>query len=172
MALAQEEDNSAQQFNQLSDKWVLWAHLPHDTNWGLDSYIKVLSFNTVEELCSLMFHLNENVVKNCMLFLMRDHIKPVWEDKNNKNGGSFSFKINNKNVSSAWTNLSYAVCGNNISKDYELYKNISGITISPKKSFCIVKIWMKDTSFQNPQKLEKIKGLNFQGCLFKKHYSN
>ena len=23
----------------LSDKWVLWAHLPHDTDWTLKSYI-------------------------------------------------------------------------------------------------------------------------------------
>ena len=23
----------------LSDKWILWAHLPHDTDWSLKSYI-------------------------------------------------------------------------------------------------------------------------------------
>ena len=25
----------------LYDKWVLWAHLPHDTDWGIKSYKKI-----------------------------------------------------------------------------------------------------------------------------------
>ena len=31
--------------HELSDKWVLWAHLPHDTSWTLESYKKILGFN-------------------------------------------------------------------------------------------------------------------------------
>ena len=27
----------------LHDKWVLWAHLPHDTDWSLKSYLKLLN---------------------------------------------------------------------------------------------------------------------------------
>ena len=27
--------------NKLNNNWVLWAHLPHDTNWSLDSYKKI-----------------------------------------------------------------------------------------------------------------------------------
>ena len=30
-----------------------------------------------------------------MLFLMRDGIQPIWEDEKNRNGGCFSYKINN-----------------------------------------------------------------------------
>ena len=26
--------------NPLYDKWVLWAHLPHDTDWSIKSYKK------------------------------------------------------------------------------------------------------------------------------------
>jgi len=25
-------------YHNLSDKWTLWAHLPHDTDWRLESY--------------------------------------------------------------------------------------------------------------------------------------
>ena len=28
--------------HKLFDKWVLWAHLPHDTDWSLDSYKKII----------------------------------------------------------------------------------------------------------------------------------
>ena len=35
--------------HKLNDKWTLWAHLPHDVNWDVDSYKKIFSFDTVEE---------------------------------------------------------------------------------------------------------------------------
>ena len=38
----------------LSDKWVLWAHLPHDTDWSLNSYIRIHSVNTVEDAIALV----------------------------------------------------------------------------------------------------------------------
>ena len=31
----------------LYDKWVLWVHLPHDTNWSLKSYKKIMEINTI-----------------------------------------------------------------------------------------------------------------------------
>ena len=39
--------------HNLSDKWVLWAHLPHDTDWSLKSYIKIMELSTMEEIISL-----------------------------------------------------------------------------------------------------------------------
>ena len=30
--------------HHLSDKWTLWAHLPHDTEWSLKSYTKIYEF--------------------------------------------------------------------------------------------------------------------------------
>ena len=36
-------------FRQLNDSWCLWAHLPHDTEWNLNSYKEIMTFNTVEE---------------------------------------------------------------------------------------------------------------------------
>jgi hypothetical protein len=47
---------------------------------------------------------------------------------------------------------------------------VTGITISPKKNFCIIKIWMTDCNNQNPAIVTSdVKGLSPQGCLFKKH---
>jgi len=82
----------------LIDKWVLWAHLPHNTDWSLKSYIKLLQLETVEDVVSITNAIPEKMVKNCMLFLMRKNINPVWEDPHNCNGGCFSFKVLNKNV--------------------------------------------------------------------------
>ena len=40
--------------HKLHDKWVLWAHLPHDTDWSLASYIKIMEVVTLENVISLM----------------------------------------------------------------------------------------------------------------------
>ena len=111
----------------------------------------------------------EKLIKNCMLFLMRMGVTPTWEDAKNRNGGCFSLKISNKIVSSIWRRLSYVLMGETLSNDIKLLRSFNGITISPKKSFCIIKVWLSNCQNQNPQKLTAIPGLNIHGCLFKKH---
>ena len=89
---------SNSQFHKLNDKWTLWAHLPHDIDWTVKSYKKILTFDSVESAITLCETIPEKMINNCMLFLMRDGILPMWEDNKNKNGGCFSYKVNNKNV--------------------------------------------------------------------------
>ena len=156
----------------LYDKWVLWAHLPHDTDWSLKSYIQLMQVESMEEMISLYNSIPPAMVKNCMLFLMRQNIKPMWEDPNNKQGGCFSFKVTNKNVPEVWKSVSYLLTGETLSQEKNFQDNITGITISPKKSFCILKIWMKNLEFQNPRVIKEVKGLQVGGCLFKKHKPN
>ena len=157
-------------FHMLSDNWSLWAHLPHDTDWSIKSYKKIYTTNTVEETIAVNETLPEILVKNCMLFLMRDGIKPTWEDPKNRNGGCFSYKIPDKSVYDVWKDLSYVTVGNTISKLDSFVNNVTGITISPKKKFCIIKIWMGDCTNQNPAVVTNdVNGISPQGCIFKKH---
>lgn len=129
-----------------------------------------MTVSTVEEAIALIETLPNVLIENCMLFMMREGIKPMWEDPKNRNGGCFSYKINNKAVAKVWKELSYVVVGDTISKQQSFANCVTGITISPKKSFCIVKIWMSDCSNQNPELVTNdLKGIVAQGCLFKKH---
>ena len=156
----------------LSDKWTLWAHLPHDTDWSINSYKRIMTFETLEELISLNEVIPESVVKKCMLFIMRTAIMPVWEDDNNVEGGCFSFKVNCRFIQSTWTNLAYALVGNQITDNLSLHENINGITVSPKKAFCIVKIWTRNCKEQSTGTFNPINGLNYHGCIFKKHVTS
>jgi len=160
---------SQEMTHPLYDKWVLWAHLPHDTDWSLKSYKKIMTVTSIKEMVALYAVIPEKLVKNCMLFLMRDGIKPMWEDPKNSKGGCFSFKVTNKVVPQVWKKLSYITVGETLTNDTRLLKLINGITISPKKSFCIVKIWLRNCSMQNPTQLTSIPGLSVHGCLFKRH---
>lgn len=160
-------NNESNNYNFL-DEWVLWAHLPHDTNWDLNSYKKIIKITNMEQAINLYENLPEVIIKNCMLFLVRDGIKPTWEDPKNHDGGSFSFKINNKCVIDLWKNLSYVLLGETLTSP-ELSEIITGISISPKKNFCIVKIWLSNCDNTDPDILVDIDGLVKNGCLFKKH---
>jgi hypothetical protein len=159
-----------QEFHALSDNWCLWAHLPHDTDWSIKSYKKIYTMRSVEETIAVTETLPDILVKNCMLFLMREGIQPIWEDPKNRSGGCFSYKVSNKNVYETWKELSYMLVGNTISKQNSFVVNVTGITISPKKNFCIIKIWMSTCANQNPEIItNEIAGISSQGCLFKKH---
>lgn len=163
-------DTKSQEFHRLNDKWTMWAHLPHDTDWGITSYKKIYTIDTVEGAIAISETIPEVLVKNCMLFLMREGIKPIWEDPKNRQGGCFSYKISNKNVFEVWKDLTYVLMGNSISNQYSFVANVTGITISPKKNFCIIKIWMSNCANQNPAIVTTdVKGLASQGCLFKRH---
>jgi hypothetical protein len=159
-----------EEYNKLSDKWTLWAHLPHDIDWSMKSYNKIYTVSTVEEAIAITETLPPILVQNCMLFWMRDGIKPTWEDQKNRNGGCFSYKVVNKTVYDSWKELTYSTLGNTVSKQMSFVDKVTGITISPKKNFCIIKIWMADCTNQNPTVVtNEIKGIVSQGCIFKKH---
>jgi len=160
---------SSEVTHPLYDKWVLWAHLPHDTDWSIKSYKKIMTVNSIEEMVALYSAIPEKLVKNCMMFMMREGIKPMWEDPLNSKGGCFSFKVPNKSVFSTWKNLSYVLVGETLSNNPKMLTIINGITISPKRSFCIIKIWIANCSVQSPSKLTEIPGLSVHGCLFKRH---
>lgn len=158
------------EYHSLSSKWVLWAHLPHNTDWSINSYIKVFTFTTIEDTIALIETLPSILVENCMLFIMREGIKPAWEDPKNRSGGCFSYKVLNKQVYSVWKDLTYVVVGDTVSNKIDFVNSVSGITISPKKNFCIIKIWMSNCLFQNPSDVTSdVKEINTHGCLFKKH---
>ena len=76
----------------------------------------------------------------------------------------------NKHVLEVWRDLSYVLTGESISNNILFVNSVTGITISPKKNFCIVKIWMTNCEHQNPQAVTtNVNNLLAHGCLFKKH---
>jgi hypothetical protein len=161
--------NDAPANHKLYDNWTLWAHLPHDVDWTVKSYKEITTFDSVESTIAVCETLPDKMINNCMLFLMRKNILPMWEDPKNKNGGCFSYKVSNKSASSVWKTLSYILVGESLTEDKNLRPNITGITISPKKNFCIIKIWISNRDNQNPMSICDIEGITPNGCLFKKH---
>lgn len=157
--------------HETTHKWTLWSHFPHDKKWTEASYTKIVVCSTIEEVIIINESLPDGLLKNCMLFWMKNDIFPMWEHPLNRHGGVFKYRIPNKNIRDAWRNLSFATIGNTISENKHFaHNNINGITISPKKGFCIIKIWLATCDYRHASIISSnIPGIIEAGCLFVAH---
>lgn len=162
------EDELKDVENRLNNKWTLYAHYPHDTNWDVDSYKPIMDVYSLDDSIRLTEYMNNDLISNCMLFFMKDNIKPIWEEKENRKGGCITYKILKEDAKKYWDYCIYSTIGGYISNEEKHLYHINGISISPKSNFCILKIWMDNCEYKymNPF---VIKELNNMDSLFKKH---
>ena len=152
---------------KLDNKINIWWHGINDNKWGVDSYKNVIEIQNMTEYHECLSHLTNTILPNSMIFIMKNGIDPVWEHPDNVNGGCWSFKISKGQIHKYWTELSIYLLGENlVSKDVKL---INGLSISPKKSFCIMKIWNNDKKINDKQILNKSMDIPFDSCIYKQH---
>jgi len=125
----------------LENNWNLWYHHEKD-NWNLNGYKKIYNINNPETFWKL--YNNFDKIGNILykqFFLMKENVNPVWEDENNKNGGCWSFKIQEEHANELWEELSVLLVTNEILlKEYK--DELVGLSIALKKNnYCIIKIW-------------------------------
>ena len=132
---------------QLQNKWTLYFHEVNNDSWDLKSYHKVIQISNLEEYFKLV-----NTIPNItagMFFLMKENIKPMYEDKSNRDGICLSIKTSKINSNKIWKDLVGLLIGNTIVKDTNHLEYINGISVSPKINNCIFKIWLKSKSISN-----------------------
>lgn len=155
----------------LNNNWSFYLHLHDNYDWSINSYIKIINFESLKNAILLNDEINYDLIKKSMMFLMKSDILPIWECDENNKGGSFSFKVPNKDIESVWKNIYINLICKTITKNIDYYDKINGVSLSPKKKFCILKIWMSDCELTNANIFIKIENLNIETCLFKKHNS-
>jgi hypothetical protein len=128
----------------LNDIWTLYFHDPYNEDWTYGSYTKITDLTNVDEFWQLHSIINEKI--HCgMFFVMREYIFPCWDDENNKNGGCLSIKVLKQEMAEFWEMLCIKLIGETLLKPEHMqyWNRINGISTSPKKYFCIIKIWVK-----------------------------
>lgn len=73
----------------LQNSWTLWYYEPdHKKNWEENQHL-VSTFNTVEDFWSLFSHIKQpsELKSGADYSLFKEGIRPMWEDKANKEGG-------------------------------------------------------------------------------------
>lgn len=130
----------------LPSAWNLYSHAPNNDQWDMASYIPLYHIRTVDNFWTVMSLLKHEHISNGMFFFMKDGTEPRWEHPSNKNGGAWSIKIPSEQSSQAFIDMCvYALCEMLMNDD--AYNNsVSGITISPKLKFSIIKVWNSDKS--------------------------
>ena len=131
---------------EFSHPYVLWYHSIENPSWTLESYQNLclgLPKQCIEnstQLARIYKSLDRNITAG-MFFLMKKGIKPLWEDPANRNGGFWSFKIHKRFANEKWLQISAALVGNTLTQKVEQMGDVTGISVSPKISNCVIKIW-------------------------------
>ena len=155
----------------LDHNYTMYYHDVSDENWDKDSYRTIYTFGTLNDVVKL-----QNTISNYtsgMFFLMRDPIFPLFEDDANLNGGYWTYKIPKKDMNKIWMEMVGRFVCNGITKDPKHSLLINGISISPKITNCILKIWTNDSRVQQTSILSSDvnKLLNME-CYYRPHVEN
>jgi len=130
----------------LNDIWAFYFHDPYEMDWSINSFIFINNISKIEDFIEIYLCFKD-IINKGMFFFMREHILPIWEDEYNNNGGCFSYKLYNDNLYEKLFNILSLLFGENLGINNEISENINGISISPKKNYYIVRIWIKDTKY-------------------------
>lgn len=131
----------------LKDSWKLYYHDVENDNWDISSYKLVTQISSLKDFFKLI-----NTIPNItagMFFLMKNDIKPVYEDPANKNGISMSIKSSKINSNKLWKEIIAIIIGGTFTKNPDNYNLINGISISPKINNCIFKVWLSSKNISN-----------------------
>lgn len=120
--------------------WTLYFHESDDPSWGADSYKKIHAAGTWEGMGTLLRELGPTRIMGGVLKIMRGDTSPLWENKVNIRGGAYCLKIPRRTATEVFTRY-VAAAAADCATINPAENHIVGVTISPKRGFCIIKLW-------------------------------
>ncbi|ODN01920.1 Eukaryotic translation initiation factor 4E type 3 [Orchesella cincta] len=78
------------------------------------------------------------------LHIMRDLIKPLWEEPYNAKGGSFRLQVQKKDLDKVWRAIVLAMIGEQFNSFIDTEDEICGISVSTRESEDSITIWNKN----------------------------
>ena len=123
---------------------VIWYHYDKD-NWTITGYKQLYTIKTIQEFWQIYNNWTKvGGITNKHYFIMKEGVSPIWEDELNKNGGSWSYKIQEDFVEELWEDLSiYFVCEQLCPT---IPNEIMGLSIRLRKNNeVVIKIWNNDS---------------------------
>jgi translation initiation factor 4E len=139
---------------RLKNSWKIWYHKQDEQVWDESSYLPIYEFSTIREFYAVMnsfVYLPKFI--NGYYFIMRDGIKPIWEDDRNKNGGCFSIKVAKENTENIFWDMFIHMLAGELFTHYN--ETITGISVVPKKYNAVIKIWNNNSNICSSHLLNK-----------------
>jgi len=157
---------------KLNSNWCLWYHSIRDNNWNQSSYTNLYTINNIYDIKAMNDTIHKIHLQNGMFFLMRENIFPTWEDPDNRDGCCVSFKISGSGniLIEQWKFMVDRILTEDILIDKSKYDNLNGISISPKREFNILKIWLRNYDENYTDYVKEYKPFFIkENALIKKH---
>ena len=148
----------------LNTPWTIYMHEIFDKNWDMDSYKEVWKINTILDFWT--FFNNFRNLGGYQFFMMRGNAKPMYEDPVNKEGGSYSYVIPGQNVFDTSLFVMMKMIGETILDESVDFSNVTGLSLVPKRSTSILKVWIKNK--ENKVEL-KLDNPNLKNCRYQDH---
>ena len=128
---------------EFQNNWTVWYHNSKD-DWTINGYKKLYTIKTIKDYWKLYNNWDQlGTINNKHFFMMKNNITPIWEDKDNKNGGCWSYKVNENIAQQLWDDLSLHLVTNSLST---IKNDIVGLSACLKKNnFSVIKIWNKES---------------------------
>lgn len=131
-----------------SGPWTFYFHESDDKSWDLASYKKIHAAGSWEGLGTLLREMGPTRIMGGVLKVMRGDTSPLLENKCNIRGGAYCLKIPRRTAVEVFTRYLAAAAAECATTD-PAANPIVGVTISPKRGFCIIKIWNRDAAKHN-----------------------
>ena len=130
----------------LDDVWSYHFHDPDDSRWTLESYTRLADVSSVEGFWPVHAATLPYLARG-IFFVMREHVFPCWDDPHNIDGGCLSMKVLKDDVPAFWEHLLlHALCDTLVAAPDAASDrpSVNGLSASPKRFFCIIKVWLAD----------------------------
>jgi Eukaryotic initiation factor 4E len=163
-----ETENKIDKFGKssyLNSPWTVWVHRNDCDDWTVDSYKNIHLIDSIGAFWDFFNNFHKVNKEENQYFIMRNKIKPIWEDNNNRSGGICSFKMDcydrngRKDIGSE---ILICFCILIMNESFMQDNNeINGISYSVKNNYSIknrsiyIKIWTRDFSNNIVDKLPK-----------------
>lgn len=146
-AIALPPTPSTGEIHPLRVNWVFWfMHRPagsktHDYEGSMK---KIGAFASVEDFWRIYCHLRrpEDLPNVSDYHLFKSGVRPIWEDKENMNGGKWIVRLKKGLASRFWEYLVMAVIGD----QFDVGDEICGIVLSIRNSEDILSLWNRSAS--------------------------
>lgn len=127
-----------------NDTWRAYVHHPNDTDWTHASYKSVGMLSNVDDFW-LMWNACEPVITGTMLFVMREGVFPTWDDAACIDGSIGSAIVPETRAPEVFRDIVQMAVGECIARSPGQWSDVNGVSVAPKKGFCVVKLWTSST---------------------------
>jgi hypothetical protein len=143
----------------LNSQYTVWVHRNDCTDWTESSYKSIYVINSIGSFWKFFNNFYALNKEENQFFIMKDKIKPIWEDNNNRNGGCYSMKLdcydkNSKDdlASEVMISLCILIMNESLVPENNM---INGISYSIKNKSVLIKIWTRNFNYNMEEKFPK-----------------